>query len=51
MTKAITSAPNVGELAAGQVLSVPLFTFKGTDNRAPTVYVQANVHGAEVHNT
>ncbi|GAA0787646.1 MULTISPECIES: succinylglutamate desuccinylase/aspartoacylase family protein [Pseudomonadati] len=48
MTKAIRSALNVGELAAGQMLNVPLFTFKGTDSTAPAVYVQANVHGAEV---
>jgi predicted deacylase len=48
MTKALRTSLNVGELAAGQSLDVPLFTFKGTDSSAPTVYVQANVHGAEV---
>ncbi|MCL1144077.1 succinylglutamate desuccinylase/aspartoacylase family protein [Shewanella gaetbuli] len=48
MTKARTSKLTIGELAAGQVLDIPLFTFKGRDSSAPSVYVQANVHGAEV---
>lgn len=48
MSKAIRSNLDVGELAAGQLLQVPLFTFKGRNSKAPRVYVQANVHGAEV---
>ena len=38
----------VGELAAGQHLTVPVYHFKGANPTAPKVYVQANVHGAEV---
>ncbi|WP_394201191.1 succinylglutamate desuccinylase/aspartoacylase family protein [Shewanella waksmanii] len=38
----------VGELATGHELNVPIFKFTGTDANAPTVYIQANVHGAEV---
>ncbi|QUN05265.1 succinylglutamate desuccinylase/aspartoacylase family protein [Shewanella yunxiaonensis] len=39
---------SVGELAAGQPLTVPVYRFIGTDASAPSVYIQANVHGAEV---
>ncbi|MCL1074635.1 succinylglutamate desuccinylase/aspartoacylase family protein [Shewanella dokdonensis] len=38
----------VGELAAGQTLTVPVYQFIGSDPAAPSVYIQANVHGAEV---
>lgn len=38
----------VGELATGQPLTVPIFEFKGRNNSAPAVFIQANVHGAEV---
>ncbi|WP_144212733.1 succinylglutamate desuccinylase/aspartoacylase family protein [Shewanella donghaensis] len=38
----------VGELATGQALTAPLFSFIGEDSAAPSVYIQANVHGAEV---
>ncbi|BCV46465.1 succinylglutamate desuccinylase/aspartoacylase family protein [Shewanella algae] len=38
----------VGELAAGQPLTIPVYRFKGTSDAAPSVYIQANVHGAEV---
>ena len=41
----------VGELATGQALTVPLYSFIGSESSAPSVYIQANVHGAEVHNT
>ncbi|WP_394131572.1 succinylglutamate desuccinylase/aspartoacylase family protein [Shewanella maritima] len=48
MTKATRSEVQVGELATGQALTVPLFTFQGESCEAPSVYIQANVHGAEV---
>ncbi len=38
----------VGELATGQDLTIPVFSFKATRPSAPSVYIQANVHGAEV---
>ena len=38
----------VGELAAGQPLTIPIYRFKGSSHSAPRVYIQANVHGAEV---
>ncbi|WP_299490596.1 succinylglutamate desuccinylase/aspartoacylase family protein [uncultured Shewanella sp.] len=38
----------VGELATGQALKVPVFDIKGRDLAAPSVFIQANVHGAEV---
>ncbi|MCH1929462.1 M14 family metallopeptidase [Shewanella sp. A25] len=40
----------IGELAAGQALTLPIYTFKpsGHAPRGPKVYIQANVHGAEV---
>jgi predicted deacylase len=48
MTKAIQSSVQVGELATGQALTVPLYTFSGSELSSPSVYIQANVHGAEV---
>ncbi|GGB54409.1 succinylglutamate desuccinylase/aspartoacylase family protein [Shewanella inventionis] len=48
MSKAIPSSICVGELATGQALTIPLYEFKGADMSAPSVYIQANVHGAEV---
>jgi predicted deacylase len=51
MTKAIQSSVQVGELATGQALTVPLYSFIGSESSAPSVYIQSNVHGAEVHNT
>jgi predicted deacylase len=48
MTKAIKSSVRVGELATGQALTVPLYTFSGSELSSPSVYIQANVHGAEV---
>ncbi|MGI2258778.1 succinylglutamate desuccinylase/aspartoacylase family protein [Shewanella sp. GXUN23E] len=38
----------VGELATGHELTLPVFRFEGRDPAAPSVYIQANVHGAEV---
>ena len=37
----------VGEMASGVSLTVPVYRFKG-NNDGPSVYIQANVHGAEV---
>ena len=48
MTKAIQSSVQVGELATGQALTVPLYSFIGSESSAPSAYIQANVHGAEV---
>lgn len=38
----------VGELATGQELRVPVYHLAAKDPSAPKVFVQANVHGAEV---
>lgn len=38
----------VKSLISGHHLSVPVFRYKGQDPRAPKVYIQANVHGAEL---
>ncbi|WP_420853465.1 succinylglutamate desuccinylase/aspartoacylase family protein [Shewanella polaris] len=48
MIKVTQSSLRVGELATGQALTVPLYTFSGSESSAPSVYIQANVHGAEV---
>ncbi|WP_445773384.1 succinylglutamate desuccinylase/aspartoacylase family protein [Shewanella sp.] len=48
MSKVTQSTIQVGELATGQALTIPLYDIKGTDSAAPSVYIQANVHGAEV---
>jgi len=48
MTKAIPSSVQVGELATGQALTIALHTFSGSESSSPSVYIQANVHGAEV---
>lgn len=42
------SSLKVGELATGQDLTVPIFNHKCSRSSAPSVYIQANVHGAEV---
>jgi len=43
---------HVGEMASGAKLTVPVYTYKcqqsTTLNKAPSVYIQANMHGAEV---
>ena len=36
------------ELASGDKLSVPVYTFEGTKPGAPTAYLQSAVHGSEV---
>ncbi|QYJ85530.1 succinylglutamate desuccinylase/aspartoacylase family protein [Shewanella mesophila] len=38
----------IGELATGQDLELPIFQFKPDSISGPSVYIQANVHGAEV---
>jgi predicted deacylase len=38
---------HVGEMASGAALTVPVYRLKG-DPAAPSVYIQANMHGAEV---
>jgi len=38
---------HVGEMASGAALTVPVYRLKG-DPDAPSVYIQANMHGAEV---
>lgn len=46
----------MGEMASGAKLTVPVYSFEieqtdphaNTENIAPTVYIQANMHGAEV---
>ncbi|MCE9679357.1 M14 family metallopeptidase [Shewanella sp. AS1] len=38
----------IGELATGQDLDLPIFQFIPEQISAPSVYIQANVHGAEV---
>jgi len=38
---------HVGEMASGAALTVPVYRFKGK-KEAPSVYIQANMHGAEV---
>ncbi|MBE8167984.1 MAG: succinylglutamate desuccinylase/aspartoacylase family protein [Shewanella sp.] len=39
---------NVGELATGQALTIPVYQFTPENPSGPSVYIQANVHGAEV---
>ena len=38
---------HVGEMASGAALTVPVYRIKGSD-QGPNVYIQANMHGAEV---
>lgn len=47
MSQLITSSKVVAHLANGQEMSVPIYQFKGCSD-APSVYIQANMHGAEV---
>jgi predicted deacylase len=35
-------------LPTGQALTAPVFTFEGSDRNAPSVYIQASLHGSEV---
>jgi predicted deacylase len=39
---------HVGEMASGVKLTVPVYSFKPDKSTAPNVYIQANMHGAEV---
>ena len=47
---------HVGEMASGAKLTVPVYSFEskqvcsqsGIENKTPNVYIQANMHGAEV---
>ena len=39
---------SVGEMASGTKLTVPVYSFKSKKITAPNVYIQANMHGAEV---
>ncbi|OUR82059.1 hypothetical protein A9Q75_06785 [Colwellia psychrerythraea] len=39
---------SVGEMASGAKLTVPVYVFKAENNSSPSVYIQANMHGAEV---
>lgn len=36
------------KLADGSILTIPVFTFEGTNPLAPQVYIQSSIHGAEV---
>lgn len=38
----------VGEMASGVKLTVPVYSYKPEKSTAPDVYIQANMHGAEV---
>jgi len=50
------SIMHVGEMASGAKLTVPVYSFESLqacsqpriENKAPNVYIQANMHGAEV---
>ncbi|MGX9460864.1 succinylglutamate desuccinylase/aspartoacylase family protein [Shewanella sp. A14] len=48
MGRVTLSSIQVGELATGQALTIPLYYIDGVSHTAPSVYIQANVHGAEV---
>ena len=39
---------HVGEMASGVKLTVPVYSYKPKKSTAPNVYIQANMHGAEV---
>ncbi|MDO6444806.1 M14 family metallopeptidase [Colwellia sp. 1_MG-2023] len=47
MTQFSKEVMHVGEMASGAALTVPVYRLKGEGN-APSVYIQANMHGAEV---
>ena len=48
MNKFSKQVMHVGEMASGAQLTVPVYRLKGNDPSAPSVYIQANMHGAEV---
>ena len=39
---------HMGEMASGVKLTVPVYSYKPKESTAPNVYIQANMHGAEV---
>jgi predicted deacylase len=39
---------HVGEMASGVKLTVPVYSYRPEKSTAPNVYIQANMHGAEV---
>ncbi|RHW76604.1 succinylglutamate desuccinylase/aspartoacylase family protein [Colwellia sp. RSH04] len=39
---------SVGEMASGAKLTVPVYSYKTPNPQGPNVYIQANMHGAEV---
>ena len=47
MTQFSKEVMHVGEMASGAALTVPVYRLKG-EGGAPSVYIQANMHGAEV---
>ncbi|MDP2561846.1 succinylglutamate desuccinylase/aspartoacylase family protein [Psychrobium sp. 1_MG-2023] len=47
MSQILTSSQVVAHMANGQEMSVPIYQIKGSAN-GPKVYIQANMHGAEV---
>ncbi len=47
MTQFSKQVMHVGEMASGAALTVPVYRIKGLKD-APSVYIQANMHGAEV---
>ncbi|KID58968.1 succinylglutamate desuccinylase [Pseudoalteromonas luteoviolacea] len=47
MNQITQTSIQVAELANGQAMSIPVFTI-GNENQGPKVYIQANMHGAEV---
>jgi len=48
MNKFAKEVMSVGEMASGAKLTVPVYAFKCEKSTAPNVYIQANMHGAEV---
>jgi len=47
MSQIISSEVEVTHMANGQAMTVPVYSIKGQGN-GPSVYIQANMHGAEV---
>ena len=48
MNKFTKEVMSEGEMASGAKLTVPVYAFKVEGNTGPNVYIQANMHGAEV---
>jgi predicted deacylase len=47
MSQIFSSEVEVAQMANGQAMTVPVYSIKGQGN-GPSVYIQANIHGAEV---